>query len=307
MIILTVVYNKPEFIPYQYECLKRYITVPFEFMVFDNADTEQNLIHNRNVCESLGVQYKRVPQDIHLDHNPSCRAGASLTYALQYVYQNLQYRGIVMVNDSDLFLTDQYNPMERLGSFDIVGRFTELQCSLNELETANVIRKIQYYNNQFLILNFGTLPNFKSITFMPGEIQGIRVDCGGLLHNYFEANPSVRHSGTLDICSNYYNWNNIDTCSINIRPFFEKELFITQELSDIPNGMNRGHSFSEIVDSVFLHLRAGSNWIQHAQNVPWQREQNLFQFLCDRLIDWSEKRGENCDSIRDLRKKGGKI
>ena len=286
MIILTVVYNKPEFIPYQYACLRKYMTVPFEFHVFDNASSQDCERQFREVCQSLGIRYKRVPQDIHRSQDPSSRAGASLTYALQYIYQVLHYRDVVMVNDSDLFLTESFNPIERLGTFDLIGRSAAAQYSLNEPQTGQSLRNITYYTNQFVIMNFQTLPDFVQISFMPGVIHGTQVDCGGLLHTYFEQHPTLRHGTCNDSCSNFYSNQNIDSCADTLRPFFKGEIDITENATTIPDGMNRGKSFAEIIDNVFIHLRAGSNWIQHPGNIAWQRERNLFQFLCHKLIDW---------------------
>lgn len=286
MIILTVVYNKPEFVPYQYACLQKYITVPFEFHVFDNSDSRDFERKFRDICQSLGVRYKRVPQEIHLSSNPSSRAGASLTYALQYIYQILQHRDVVMVNDSDLFLTGAYNPIERLGSLDILGRSADAQYQLNEPSTGNSLRNITYYTNQFVILNLKTLPDFVQVSFLPGVVHGTSVDCGGLLHTYFERHPSVRHAACKDVCSNLYSDQTLASCPDGLRPFFASEIEITQCADTIPEGMNRGKSFAEIIEDAFLHLRAGSNWIQHPDTIAWKREQLLFQYLCRRLIDW---------------------
>ena len=44
-----------------------------------------------------------------------------------------------------------------------------------------------------------------------------------------------------------------------------------------------GNSFSEIFDNSFIHLKAGSNWMGHNNEIANQRESNLFSFLQNRL------------------------
>jgi hypothetical protein len=259
MIVCTVVYNTPRFIEYQYECLKKYMMTPFRFIVFDNSLGDDEIPRH---CSYAGATYVRVPPHIHHDNSPSYRAGASLDYALRYIYHDMGYRGVVMVNDSDLFLIDNYNPVEKLGQYDIIG----IEQNKDGL----------FYTNQFMLMNFGTLPNFNNISFVPGDGK----DCGGLLVNYFHHNPDVKHRGCYIVNSGFLNSTNIDFASDTYKDYFRNEINI------INTGDYANRSFSEIVDHVFLHLRAGSNWNNFPENIVFAREDNLFTFLSNRLIDW---------------------
>ena len=259
IIICTVVYNKPGFIEYQYECLKKYITVPFRFIVFDNSVGDDEIPRH---CSYVGASYIRVPQHIHINNDPSSRSGASLNYALQYIYHDMSFRGIVMVNDSDLFLVNNYDPVERLGQHDMVG----IGQSNNGV----------FYTNQFLIMNFGTLPNFHEISFLPTK----GLDCGGLLIEYFERHPNVRHGGCPIVNSGMFHHDTLDSV-----PEIYKD-YVREEINIIKTGDYANRCFSEIVDDVFLHIRAGSNWYGFTEDVVFAREDNLFTFLCHRLISW---------------------
>jgi len=273
MLVFTVVYNKPSFLTYQVECLRRYLQGEFTFCVFDNSDSAEYETQFRNLCADLNVTHVRVPPGIHTAHDPSIRAGKSLDYALRYVYSTLNYRGVVMVNDSDLFLVKPFDPLQELEGAQFVGRGQYRDGG------------ITYYTNQFLILDYATLPNVQDITFVPGVVDDKFLDCGGLLSLYFRANPEVVHRTVADIYSNKLSRETMDKCPEEIRPYIEREIQLIPQ--DVPQlDIRAGHAFSEYVANAFIHLRAGSNWIGHNAALHWNREYWLYRFLCEKLIDW---------------------
>lgn len=260
LLIVSIVYNKARFIDYQYECLKKFITYPFRYIIFDNSENDDEIIRHSSY---VGAAYIRVPQNIHLAQDPSSRSGASLDYALRYIYNEMNYRGIVMVNDSDLFLVKNYNPIERLGNNDIMGIGQYVDGT--------------FYTNQLLLMNFNTLPHFNEISFLPSPSR----DCGGLLVNYFNTNKEVKHSSFKIFNSGFFTINNINTVPETFMDLFKEEVKI------IKSGDYTNRVFSEILDDVFVHLRAGSNWYGFSDNIVFEREDNLFTFLCNKLIDWN--------------------
>jgi hypothetical protein len=282
MKIISVVFNRPAYIPYQYECLKKFIEVPFDYTIFDNSDNPSIEKEFRELCEYLEIGYIRVPQTIHERQDPSSRAGKSLDFALQYMYHVQNYRGIVMVNDSDMFLVKPYNPIERLGSYHVIGRNASKIYQQHDLKDPT--QMFTYYTNQHLILDYANLPNINDFSFLPTTINGVILDCGGKLDTYFQRNPLVLHNAITDLPSNYYSSVNIHECPTFMKEYFESEISIFQ--SNTSTDTTSGKAFSEIFDDAFIHLRAGSNWIGHAESIQWNRENNLFTFLCKKLIEW---------------------
>lgn len=269
LICFTVCYNRPRYIPYQYECLKKFIDVPFEYIVFDNSP--DNSLHNEfsRITHYLGIRHVRIPQDIHNIQDPSNRAGKSLDYAIQYMYENMEFRGVVMLNDSDLFLTNSYNPITRLGENDFIGL------------------KGKHYINQFFIANFNKLNSIRNLSFLPCVIDGVNYDCGGLTIKYFDEHPEIKHSSITQHSSGTFNASNIDSAPDKLRDYLKEEIKI------FDSGDYAGKAFSEIFDESFIHLRSGSNWYGHNDKITFNREDNLFTFLCNKLIDWNISKDEN--------------
>ena len=272
LIILVVVYNQPDFLEYQYRCLQKFIKVPFRFILFDNSDVDNMTIKFMEISSRLNIEYYRIPQNIHSLNDASSRAGKSLDYSLQYLYNNIQFRGVVMVNDSDLFLVDNYNPLETIKEFDIIGRSIK-NIYLRDESPEHPINKynIDYYSNQFLIINYSTFSDINNISFLPTIIDNINLDCGGKLYKYFKEN-NVKHRSILDYSTGY----SIDEVkSINginnyIRGYIAEDIKI-----------NNSKSFSEIFDNSYIHFRAGSNWLNQNQEIYSKRRENLYKLFYD--------------------------
>lgn len=280
-IIISIVYNRPSFISYQYNCLKKFITVPFEYIIFDNSDNSNNTDEFKNICTNLNINYIRIPQDIHTQSDPSSRAGRSLDYGLRYVYNDMGFRGILMISDSDLFLINEYNPIEKIGDFDIVGRSIENIYVNNELPSHPIIvNKLFYYSNQFMLINCKTFNYINDISFIPIIYNDILLDCGGRLYLFLKEREHIKHTYVPDISCNYYNTERImnENMETDLKNYFINEMTLL-----------RGNSFSEIFDNSFIHLKAGSNWMGHSYDIESGRENNLFSFLQKRIEKYNTK------------------
>ena len=104
------------------------------------------------------------------------------------------------------------------------------------------------------------------------------------MYTYFKLNPDVTHFALKDIHSNFFSQANIEECPDSVKEYFKEELNIFDNNSKTDSSKNK--AFSEIFDDAFIHLRAGSNWVGHNENIISKREDNLFTFLCKKLIDW---------------------
>lgn len=270
LIIVIVVYNKPEFLPYQYKALHKFIKVPFKIIIFDNSDNELNTQQFVNKCNELNINYIRVPQNIHINQDASSRAGKSLDYALQYIY-NIKFKGIVMVNDSDLFLIKEYNPIEQIENYEIVGRSVKNIYERDESSDHPInINKLYYFSNQFLILNYNKINDIYKISFLPTILNGINLDCGGKLYEYMKGNIKD-YKAVLDYCSGYNESeiSTIDDLTNEVKEYLYNDIKIN----------NNYKTLSEVFDNSFIHLRAGSNWLNQNNLKYTQRCENLYNLF----------------------------
>src|SRR5579871_2442617 len=119
--IITVAYNKPEFIELQFYALCRFMQGDWNFIVFSDAqvDGDNNDHKIKKICRKLRIQHIRVPPYIQKIQAPSPRAGNALDWALKnYAYN---YDGLTLVLDSDIFLIREFNPITFMEGYDIAG------------------------------------------------------------------------------------------------------------------------------------------------------------------------------------------
>jgi hypothetical protein len=251
--IITVAYNKPEFIEYQYKSFKKFILSEFDYIVYNNAD---NPVFKKEIYETCIKQNISII-DVPDNHGgPSERAGFSLNFAINDIRKN--FNNNLMIVDSDIFLVDYY---DIISNYDFLGRYWNIE-------------HIFYYTNHFLQLNLTKVPIDKDFDFLPIIIDNIRLDCGGALYNYFRNNPEVNHGGIKVIPRNYITKENMDRYellnkNIHLKDFFKRECDI------FGNKCN----FSELFQDVFIHLRAGSNWINIDNIKQKEREKNLYYLI----------------------------
>lgn len=254
--IATVAFNKPEFIEYQYKSFTKFIQNEFEYIVYDNTPDAVLRKEVYSVCSKLNISVVRIPENLGDD---SIRAGASLNFAFEDLRKKSSTN--VMFVDSDIFLVDYYDVLKSLNSCDLLGRYWNIE-------------HIFYYTNQILLINLPKVPPDKNFNFLPIVIDNIQLDCGGSLYNYLRDYPEICHNAVKVIPRNFINLNNINRYKVLknnnlLLEFFKEECNIFE---------NKGN-FSELFQDAFIHLRAGSNWINVDVNRQKLRENNLYKLI----------------------------
>lgn len=265
MLIISVVFNEPKYIRYQYESLTKYFIGDFNYIIYSNCNNVLIQDEFRKICNELNIQFIEIPQNIHKKQDASYRAGNSLDYALLYTINTLKYNKELLVIDSDMFLTDEWNLKECMKDYDFGGIYWKL-------------KNCYYYTNQLLYMNLEKLPNKEMISFVPVKINDEHTDCGGQLFYYFESNKDIRKyhfscfpdnlfypDGTTDKL--FITNENLDLVPKRYIEYFKNEIQIFN-----------GKSLSEIYDNVVLHLRSGSNWMNRDSQIMIKRFENYIQF-----------------------------
>lgn len=283
--VITVAYNEPEFISYQYKLLNKFLQNDFTFYVYDNSNTTKINNEITKICFENNIRHIKISRNRDgSEVDASIGAGYSLDFSIKHNIENYN-PDFGLVLDSDMFLIKKYNFIENLTS-DYVG-------------LPQVVDHVKYYNNQLAMLNFKQLKDFeKKPKYLPGIIEDVRCDCGCYLYEYFNENKSISHHGlSTDIYSALVNLENIDSYEIlhnnnNLYNYYKNEIQIcidtklALESTKRPSCKYKDASFSELIsDGTFLHFRAGSNWIQHNELYTKKRKENLFDYLNKILKD----------------------
>jgi hypothetical protein len=220
--IVTLAYNRPDFIELQLKSLKKYVK-DFTYTVFDNAPDDSV----KDECERLGV--KCVPIKI-LGSDPSLVVGKSLNA----MWETLQHaKGQLMYIDSDMFLTGELPDMK---DYDFA--FVP-QTRPND---------VLYPWTGLMLFNMDTLPAPGDLTWEVGYALG--ADVGGLNHFYLQKhNPKVLELEMWTLTP--------DGCSFNGAESSCKPEHGEMERIDLPRPFD---IFKVNGESFVLHYKSASNY-----------------------------------------------
>jgi len=158
MKIVTLAFNRPDFIELQLNSLKKWVK-DFEFTVFDNCPDDSI----KNECERLGI--KCVPIKV-FSADPSWAVGVSL----DKMWATLQFEtGILVYLDSDMFLI---NPLPEIDDYYIA-------------YVPQVKKHFTYPWTGLMMFNMDTLPNPEEMKWAVSyDLKD--TDVGGMNHYYLQ-------------------------------------------------------------------------------------------------------------------------
>jgi hypothetical protein len=256
VLVVVLAYNQPDFLGPQHACLKQFMKEPFEFVVYNNADSMEMSRKIEAACSNLSIECIRVPQEIHKNrNNPSNRCAKSLQFA--YDTRLVSHRPYAMVIDSDMFPIRSFSVQDYLQGFDMAGIY-------------QVRGHVHYITNQLIFFNMQKLIHPWEIKWDCGEVDRIGTDVGGHFYYYHRQYPYLELKRIQHNASETIERSQID------------EMIECKHLRNYLHGDYGTKPFSELfADQTFLHLRAGSNWCEMNPMDHNKRITNLYKFLAE--------------------------
>ena len=282
MKIITVVVNNPVFIEIQHYTLKQYVKGDYEFIVFNDAKNFPDYTNGNDstikkqiedICNKLNIKCINIPNEHHkVKTSVSCRNADSLNYMLEYQKENPdKYLSL----DSDMFLVDDFD----------INKYSNYDCAI-VLQSRND-HKTNYFWNGIYYFDMTKMKNLELLNWNP--CQGC--DTGGMtqewLKRQMENTPipntdEIRWTDKVFHTNNIYFIKHLWSCSWNINELpkkLEKNTKMIDFITNDPRNKNNKY-FCEIYDNVFLHYRAGSNWIGEGMDL----HQKLTELLKNALL-----------------------
>ena len=250
VLVMTHSYNKPEFIKWQCETLKKLLQDEYEFVVFNDSPNEELSNKTEAICQDLNISCVRVPQMIHtlpyLPRNagvsgPSAECADTIQYMLDTM--GFQHPGFVVLLDSDMFLIRKLHIETMMKDYHIA-------ASPQSRSGSKGI--ITYFLPNLLIFNMKTLPDKETLNFNLGMLDGVATDCGGFTHFYIASHPNLKWQEINCFLGEYSDEHS--SLEFNIL----KELKSHKKLFHLMSHKKFDYEF--YLDLSFLHFRAGSNW-----------------------------------------------
>jgi hypothetical protein len=248
----------PYFIELQYLTFNKFLGIPFSFTVFNDVKPYQDkytensaelFLETIRICSRLNISCVNVSNSNQIGMTPSERHSSALGQMLSY---QREVGGKYLYVDSDLLL---------------VKPVTQLYDDYDIAYVPQERKGIDYPWPGIFYVNLDRAKSVNSMNWSNGNINGVPLDTGGMMHNFIEENRSRSYLIQHIISGK---WNSYDGGAI------------LNFLKSDPRNEN-GMFFAELYDGKFLHYRAGMNWIGFPQNVQDTAINNLKKMVTEIL------------------------
>ena len=263
MKIITPVTNNPEFIRLQFHTLKKYINVPFEFIVFNDAkqfpdfsNFDDPTIWGKIVtmCESLGIQCINIPNDHHRHvTNPGQRHIDAMKYITEFMFTNPDK---YLQLDSDMFLLDELS----------ISTLEQYHCAIIKQDRPGITYvwpNLFYFDIPKLLYK-----DLIKWDYAPGTDTGGQMSTW--LAKYVQNHPeSIYYIDSLSSCQ----WNEKQL------PHPLQTTAILNFLKNDIRNTNDGQFWCELYHNCILHYRAGSNWNREGSSIHSYMTEQLIKCI----------------------------
>ena len=281
MKIVTAVVNNPTFIEIQYNTLKKFFKGEYEFIVFNDAKSFPDFTNGGNptiknsiemLCNKLEIRCINIPNEQHkTNSNAAIRCADSMTFILDYQKKNPDK---YLLLDSDMFLIDYFD----------INKYSQYDCAV-VLQSRNNF-KVNYFWNGIYYFDMTKMKNLDLLnwTCCPG------CDVGGMMQEWLQKQmkdkpipntDEIRWKNKLFHTNNIYFIKHLWSCSWDITELptniIESSPIIDFIKNDPRNSNNK--FFCEIYDNVFLHYRAGGNWMNEGMDLHYNLSNNLYRSI----------------------------
>ena len=279
MKILTAVVNNPIFIEIQYYTLKIYFKGEYEFIIFNDAKSYPDFTNGNDttikqqiedMCKTLNIPCINIPNDHHKNLGMSCRHAD--TFNRHIIQYQLNHPDKYLLLDSDMFLIDYFD-IDKYSNYDCA---IVLQSRNNEGYLWPGLCYLDMTKmKHFELINWGLIPGF---------------DSGGRTKEWLKK----QMGNTVIPDTNEIRWSNKEYHTNDI--YFIKHLWSgSWDINELPKNIHSNISlveflkndvrnknnkfFCEIYDNVFLHYRAGGNWLNEGVELHNTLSQKLKKCL----------------------------
>ncbi len=242
--IFSFVFNRPDILEYQIRSLKKFIIGDYDInIVYDTRDN-QYYEQFKKICEDNEVNF------YHHVSQPGASPSFYNAQAIKWAYDNVILKEddcIVMLLDHDMFLIDEFDVVNEMSVYDVVG------CRQSR-------EHIDYVWAGLCFFKKSSVENIE-FDFYPQTVDGQMLDTGGGTHKLL-SDKSIRF---LDTGVEY------------------PEEYKGVNLQD--ENITGGFGYELHFDNRFLHFRNACNWHTQYQVGDVRKTDLAFQMLSDILED----------------------
>lgn len=251
--IFTFVFNRPDLLELQADCLKKFLLNDFNLNVIHDTRNDDLIPKFEEVCSKINQKHKTL--SINYQAHKSSNGLQSSEYhseVLQWTYDKIVKSlddTIVLFLDHDIFLIEDLNLIEELNDYDILGLLQE-RGNVNYIWPGLVAFKTA---------------SFYEIDWKCGSVENESVDSGGGTYKILrDKNIKFKNTG-VTYPENYKGVNLTD------------------------KNITLGYNFELHYDGKFLHSRNACNW-DTFYNVKDQNKTGILLYILNDILSEKTKR-----------------
>lgn len=290
VLIITHAYNRPEFIAIQKETFTRFLADDFEYVVFNDARSDDMELAIRDTCNAVGVRCIRIPQEIHtrpyLPRLPgddyqkvNIRHANNVQYSCDVL--GFDHDGIVLIIDSDMFLV-------RL--FDITAYMQGKYIAGLVKGSSNGRKEVEYICPALCFLYMNRLPDKYSLNFNFGYVEGnVSVDSGGWTYYYLKNHSYIKLHEVSAVFSHYHLALGNTDCNVAANDslsevqrieLYKKYHFNEKEITFL---LKKPNTIEYFLDNCFFHYHGGSNYTGQSNEFHEYKTTIFKEYIADIL------------------------
>jgi len=226
--IYAIHYNRPDFIVWQYDTFKHHLKDQFEYIVINNARDPVLRKEINQLTQQLNIKCIETFSNSNL-------SGKHHADSFNYIWKNFAIKNsnnYSIMMDGDCFLIKSFNINDFMKNFIFAG--------------AKQKRNPNYYylTPGIIISDIDNIKNLEIIDWEGIDVNGVRLDSGGGLYNFYLKHPEIKLQ-TKELYSSWHikNENNNKHCLPD----------------NLLNEYNDDYHI-EFFGNEFLHYCRSSNW-----------------------------------------------
>ena len=186
--LVTIAFNRPEFIELQYKSLCTFLEDDWEQIIFINATnpkTKKQLIQE---CKKYNIQYVLVPVD--QDERLSVHGQATNFAFAQLLSERVEK---VVLFENDCFLLRPFSIERDFAGYDLayISRYYFYKEATPAIENTKFDHENFYINPMFCFLDLSKLPDPHQIKWRFYYIDWYFLDTGGEMYPYLRNHPNI--------------------------------------------------------------------------------------------------------------------
>jgi hypothetical protein len=252
MVIIYAFYpNRPEFMPVQARCFRRFLRDDYELRIVNSATSESARADIAATAAGLSLPTLAVAApDKSL---PPSHAHSQLIHEVLRDATTPPPGSIICLMDSDMFLLRDFSYEDLLDGYALAGR-KDRRGNVRYLVGSGI-----------LAINTTLVPSPVNLDFTPACIDGVQTDTGGGLYHYLRNHPMAKVRGFAY------------SGKVNTR---------NGNLACLPDALRTRYEDGfaiEIWEQAFLHYVSGSNWDERGGDFH-ERKWNYVNAVVDGCI-----------------------